>query len=158
MALVEEEIHAMLFELNRIRIGLGDALDNFGGADLNFKPAGRARLGLNFSSNDDARLLRETFKCVERGGIFFLGDDALDHAGAVAKNREEQLAGFTQVVKPSANRDAASGVLAGLFDGDDGRSGGSFLGHEFVCRVQERVARERRASIFFSSLSKTVRI
>ena len=69
-------------------------------------------------------------------GLLFVRDHALDNAGAVAKNREEQLAGFAQVVEPAANRHRFSGVLTGLVDGDDWRGVGSgglrLLGHAVV--------------------------
>ena len=57
--------------------------------------------------------------------MFFQRDDALNDARAIAKNREEQLAGFAHVVKPAANRDGLSGEFAGLLDSDDWRCGRS---------------------------------
>ena len=58
MAFVEQEIHAVLFELNRVGIGIRNALDDFDSADVNFISTGRARFGLNFSCDNDARFLR----------------------------------------------------------------------------------------------------
>ena len=59
MALVEQEIDAVLFELDRVRLRFRNALDHFDAADVNFVSAGRARFGLNFAGGDDARFLRE---------------------------------------------------------------------------------------------------
>ena len=48
MAPVEQEIDAVLFELDRIWLGFRDALHDFDAADVNFAAAGGARFGLEF--------------------------------------------------------------------------------------------------------------
>ena len=94
MAIVEEEIDAVLFELDGVGRGLVYFLQDLDFGDADFVAAGGALLGADFSGDDDAGFLREAFQCGEGVGTFFERDDALDDAGAVAKNREEQLAGF----------------------------------------------------------------
>ena len=112
MALVEEKIDAVLLQLNRIGLGFRDALDDFDLADVHFAAAGRARLGLNFAGGDDARFLRQALERGERLGMLLQRDDALHDAGAVAKNREKELAGFAHVVEPAANGDDAPACSA----------------------------------------------
>ena len=48
VALVEQEIDAVLFQLNRIGLRFRHALDHFDRADVHFAAAGRARLRLEF--------------------------------------------------------------------------------------------------------------
>src|SRR5580704_17011054 len=100
MAIVEEEIDAVLFELNRIESGLDDFLQDLDFGDADFVAAGSALFSANFSCDDDAGFLREAFESGEGVGTFFERDDALDDAGAVAKDREEELAGFALIVEP----------------------------------------------------------
>ena len=49
VAAVEQKIDAVFFELDRIRLGLRDALHDFHVRDAHFVAAGRARLGANSS-------------------------------------------------------------------------------------------------------------
>jgi len=79
-------------------------------------------LGADFSGDDDARFLRETFQRFKGLGIFLERADALDDSGTVAKNGKHQFAGFAQVVEPAANRYFLPVVRACLLDGDDGHS------------------------------------
>ena len=58
------------------------------------------------------------------GGYGGFGDDALDGAGAVAKDGEQQLAARAQVVEPAAQGDGLAFVLA---EGGDGGGNGSGL-------------------------------
>ena len=89
---------------------------NFGDAD--FEAAGGTLFGANFSGDDDAGLLREAFERGEGVGVFFQRDDALDDAGAVAKNREEEFAGFALIVEPALDGDFLRVVFAGVFNVD----------------------------------------
>jgi len=61
------------------------------------------------------------------------GDDALDGAGAVAEDGEEELAGGAEIVEPAAKGDGVAFVLADVGDGGDGGGGagggGGFDGH-----------------------------
>ena len=47
------------------------------------------------------------------------GDDALDGAGAVAEDGEEELAGLAQVVEPAAEGDGLADVLLEVGDGGE---------------------------------------
>src|SRR5215472_3019703 len=137
MAAVEEEIDAVLFELNGIRLRFRDFLDHADVADVNFVTARSAQFGLNFAGDNNAGLLRETFEVLEGLRLLFERDYTLNDAGAVAKNREEELAGLAEVVEPAANFHALACELAGLFDGDGGRGAGSrplgLVSHSSAC-------------------------
>ena len=89
MPLIEQEIDAVLLELNGVRGRLGNPLDHFDSAHVYFVTARGALFGVNLARNHDARLLRETLECGKCLGVFFERDDALHHARAVAKNRKE---------------------------------------------------------------------
>ena len=80
MAVVEQEIDAVLFELNRIGLGFRDALHDFDVRDADFEAAGRARLGANLAGDDDARFLRQPAQRFEGLRLLLLRDDALHHA------------------------------------------------------------------------------
>ena len=54
MAVIEQEIDAVFFQLNRIGSVVGHALHDFDRGDLNFEPARRALIRMNLSGNDDA--------------------------------------------------------------------------------------------------------
>ena len=120
MAMVEQEIDAVLFELDGVGSGLVNFLQDFDFGDADFVAAGGALLGANFSGDDDAGFLREAFQRGEGVGAFFERNDALNNAGAVAENREEQLAGFALIVEPAADGDFLRVVFAGVFDVDRG--------------------------------------
>ena len=121
MAMLHQEIDAVLFRSDGIGIGFGDALHDLDIRDVEFIAAGSALIGAHFAFDDDARFLREAFDGVEdfgRDGV--LRDDSLDDAGAVAKLREEQFAAFAEIVEPSANGDGLAFVFADFCDGADG--------------------------------------
>ena len=84
--------------------------------DAYFESARSTRLGADLPCDDDARFLREPLQRLKGFGAFFERTDALEDAGAVAKNGEHQFAGFAEIVKPSANRDFLSVVLPRLVD------------------------------------------
>ena len=60
MSLIQQEIDAVLFQLNRIRSFIGNSLHDFDRRDLNFKPARRALIGMDASRDDHAGLLRKS--------------------------------------------------------------------------------------------------
>ncbi len=120
VAAVEQKIDAVLLELDRIRLGFRDALHDFDARDAHLAAARRARLAANPSGDDDARFLRQSAQRGERFGLLFLRDHALQDAGAVAKNREEQLAGFALVIEPAADGDFLVQIFGDAIDGDDG--------------------------------------
>ena len=57
--MIHEEVDAMLFRSDRIRIGFGDALHDLNVGHVEFEAAGSALIGAHFAFDDDARLLRE---------------------------------------------------------------------------------------------------
>ena len=120
MALVEQKVHAVFLELDGEGRGFGNFLDDLNFADADFVAAGSALLGADFAGDDDAGFLREALEGFEGFGIFFQGADALNDAGAVAKNGEEQFAGFANIVEPAANGDFLAVVLACVFNRDNG--------------------------------------
>src|SRR5277367_5116260 len=105
MPLVEQKIDAMLLQLNGIGIRIGDALDDLDPTHMNFIAARRARFGLNLPRHDHARFLRESFQRAESHRLFFERNYTLDDSRAVAKNWKEELARFSQVIKPTADGD-----------------------------------------------------
>ena len=117
MPVVQQEIDAVLFELNRVGSVVRNALHHFDRGDLNFEPAGRALVGVNASRNDHARFLRQAAQGFERRRLVFQRDDALNRSRAVAKDREEQFPGFAQVVQPAAQRDFLPVVLSHVLNG-----------------------------------------
>ncbi len=123
VALVEQEIDAVLFELDGEGCGFRNALDDLDFGDAHFVPAGSALLGANLSRYNDAGLLREPLKRFESLRIFFERADALNDASAVPKDREDQLAGFANVVEPAADGDFLAVVFPCVFNGDRGHGG-----------------------------------
>src|SRR5580700_1684753 len=104
-------------------------MNHFDSTDVHLETARGALFGANGASDDYARFTRqslERFKCLR---LLFLRYDALDHPGAVAKNREKELARFALVVKPALYGHGAIDVLPGMFDGDDGSSCLLWLSH-----------------------------
>ena len=95
-------------------------MDNFDLADADFVTAGRAFFRADFAGDDDAGFLCQAFQRFECFGILFQRTDALDDAGAVAEDREEQFAGFAQVIEPAFERNFLAVIPADLLDGDGG--------------------------------------
>src|ERR1017187_10493007 len=144
MAVLHEEVDTVLLERDGVGVGLGHALHDCEVFDVELKSSRRALVGADVPSEDDRGLLGEAF---ERGEDF--GGDALDvgyaldGAGTVAKDGEEQLAALAQVVEPSAEGDGLAFMLAESGDGShlrwgwlcfDGRGdrGGRVFGHRFL--------------------------
>ena len=66
-----KKINAVFLELNRVRRGIGYALDDFDSADAHFKSARSAGLGSNHATDDDTGFLRQAFQRSENFGLFF---------------------------------------------------------------------------------------
>src|SRR5258706_16283323 len=92
MPLIQQEINAVLFQLNGVRSVIGDALHDFNRRDLNFEPARSAFIGMDASRDDHAGLLRKSSQRFERRRLILQRYDALDRPGAVTENREKQFA------------------------------------------------------------------
>ena len=108
-------------------------MDDVNFADADFVAAGSALLGADFAGDDDAGFLGETLEGGKGFGIFFEGADALNDAGAVAKDGEEEFAGFAKVVEPAANGDFLGVLFACVFNGNDSH------GEVFCCRFKRTV-------------------
>ena len=120
MAVLHQEVDAVLLERDGVGIGLGHALDDLEVFDVELISARRALVGAHLAGDNDARLLREAFECLEDFGRNALDVGyALDGAGAVAKDGKEQLAALAQVVEPSAQGDGLAFMLAEGGDGGD---------------------------------------
>ena len=122
MAVLHQEIDAMLFEGDGIGIVLRDPLDDLYVRDIEFVTAGRALVGPHFAFDDHARFLGQALEGIEhfwRDRVF--RDDALDDARAVAKLRKQKFAAFAQVVEPAPKGDGLAFVLADFNDGGYGR-------------------------------------
>src|SRR5258706_15478924 len=92
MPLIQQEIDAVLFQLNGVRSVIGDALHDFNRRDLNFEPARSAFIGMDASRDDHAGLLRKSSQRLERHRLILQRYHALDRSRAVAKNREKKFA------------------------------------------------------------------
>jgi hypothetical protein len=118
MAVLHEEIDAMLLEGDGVGVGLGDALNDLKVFDIELEAAGSALVGADLAGDDDAGLLSEAFEGLEdRGRDAFDVGDALDGSGAVTKDGKEQLAALAEVVKPAAEGDGLAFMLAESGDG-----------------------------------------
>ena len=116
MPLVEQEIDAVLFELDRIRLGFRHALHDFDALTCNSYPPGARGSAATFPVTMTLDSCVRPLRGVECVGLLLQRNDALDDARAVAKNREEQLARFAQIVEPSAKGDFLPHMLADMFD------------------------------------------
>jgi hypothetical protein len=123
VTLVEQEVYAVFLELNGKWRGIGNFLNDSDFGDADFKATRSALLGADFAGHDDAGFLSEAFESFEGIGIFFQGADTLDDAGAIAKDGENQLAGFANVVEPAANGDFLTVEFTGILNRDCGHSG-----------------------------------
>jgi hypothetical protein len=147
MAMVHQEIGAVFFGRDGVRIGLGNALHYFGALDVHFVTTGRALLGPNLAAQNDGRFLSQVFQCVKERCIDVgFHRDALHGAAAVAQKREDDLAGLAQVVKPSGDFHLFTGVLSGVFDSDSGVRAHVVLLYRLLTRAaRKRTARKQAA-------------
>ena len=65
MAVLHEEVDAVLLEGDGVGVGLGDALDDLQVFDVEFEAAGSALVGADLAGDDDAGLLGEAFEGLE---------------------------------------------------------------------------------------------
>ena len=134
MAMLHEEVDAVLLEGDGVGVGLGNALDDLNVFDIELEAAGGALVGADLAGDDDGRLLREAFERLEDCGRNALDvGDALHGSGAVAKDGKQQLAALAEVIEPSAQGDGLAFMLAESGDGGDGSGwscGGGFFRHE----------------------------
>jgi hypothetical protein len=119
--MLHEEVDAVLFGRDGEGCGLGDEVDDLDVRHVELEAGGGAGVGADSASDDDGGLLGEGLDAVEDlgwdGGT---GDDALDGAGAVAEDGEEELAALAHVVEPAAEGDRLADVVGERGDGGDG--------------------------------------
>ncbi len=129
MAMLHQELDAVLLGRDGIRIVRIDALQNLRIADVHLVAAGSALVGAHLAGDDHAGFLGQALDRLEQfGRDRVLGDDALDDAAAVAENGEQQFAALAQVVEPAANGDGLTFVLANFANGGDWSFGFDFRG------------------------------
>ena len=120
VAVLHEEVDAVLFERDGVRRFFGDALGDGDVLDVELEARGCAGVFADGAGDDERRLEGQGLEGVEDllgdGGF---GDDALDGAGAVAEDGEQQLAGAAQVVEPAAESDGLA-LCSEVGDGGDG--------------------------------------
>ncbi len=117
MAVLHEEVDAVLLGRDGVGIGLGDFLQDLHVGNVEFEAAGGALVGADFAFDDHARFLRQALEGVEgfgRDGV--LGDNTLNLTAAVTEDWEQKLSALAQVIQPSANGDRLAFVLADLGD------------------------------------------
>ena len=85
---VEQKINAMLLQLNRIRLRIGDALHHFDRAHTHFKSARCPRFRANRARGNHAGFLRQPLQRAENFGMFLLRNYPLHDSCAVAENRK----------------------------------------------------------------------
>src|SRR5271165_625786 len=110
----------MFLELDGEGGVFGNFLDDLDFGNANFVAAGGALLGADFAGDDDTGFLGEAFESCEGFGIFLQRANTLDNARAIAKDGEDELARFANVVEPAADRDFLSVVFASVFNRDHG--------------------------------------
>ena len=124
MAMLHQEIDAVLLERDRVRIGLGHALNHLHVFHVQLEAARGALVGADLAGDNHARLLRQAFERFKHRGRNALHvRHALHGPGAVAKDGEQQLAALAQVVEPSAQGDGLAFMLAEGGNGGDGAAG-----------------------------------
>src|SRR5437773_6901191 len=120
MAMLHQEIDAVLFERNGIGIVVRNALDDLNVGNIKFVAPWSALIRSDFAFNDDAGFLGETLHCIEhfRRDCAF-GNHALDHATAITEYREKKFAAFAEIVEPAADGDGLAFMLADFSDCSD---------------------------------------
>ena len=113
MPMLHQKIRAVLFRRDGIRRLLINQLHDFQIFNIQLIAARGPLVRTDFAAHDDRAFLRQRLDAREN---FFrhagFMRDTLDGAGAIAKNRKDKLAGFAQVVEPSAQGDGLAVVLA----------------------------------------------
>src|SRR5208283_2896732 len=119
MTMIHQEVNAVIFGRNRVWMLLGNVLQDAGAFHIQLVSTRSALLRPHFAANDDRTLLRESLQCFEDlFGELALHGNTLDHAAAIANNREDNLSGFAQIVEPARNLHSLSNVPAGIGDAD----------------------------------------
>jgi hypothetical protein len=113
--MLHEEFDPVLLGRNRVRIALGNPLQDLNAGHIELIPARRALVGADSPFDYHARLLCEAFYCVEYFGSHrIFRYHTLNQPGAIAELGEEQFPTFPQVVEPASNGDGLAFVLADI--------------------------------------------
>src|SRR4051812_46844998 len=119
MPVIHEEVDSMVFGRDRIGMILRDALEELCTVDIELIAARSACFSAHGTGDNDRALLGKTLQRVEcLFGQVALDGYALDQPTPITNERENNLAGLTQVVKPAANTDALSYVPTGFVNAD----------------------------------------
>ena len=118
MAVLHQEVDAMLLGRDGVGIRLRNPLHHLHGADVEFVPPGRALVGADLAFDDDTRFLGQTLDRVEHlRGNGVLRDHTLDEPAAVPEDRKQQFPALAQVVQPAADGDTMAVVFSDFGDG-----------------------------------------
>ena len=100
--MLHQEIDAVLLQRDRVRIGLGHALDHVDVLDIQLEPARRALVRPHLARNNDGRLLRQALQRLKHRWRHALNvRHALHRARSVTKDRKQQLARIRASCKAS---------------------------------------------------------
>src|ERR1044071_4640078 len=142
MAVLHQKIRAVFFARDGKWLVFRNALHYLHIAYVQLVAARRAPVGAAFSGNDHAGFVRQVLERVEYFRRYLvLGHDTLDHAGAVAKDRKNQLAALALVVQPALNGYSLAVMPANFRDGGDWR-----LSHCFHTEKLPHLATSSRRS------------
>src|SRR5207244_3522758 len=93
-------------------------------AYVEFISAGSAFVGAHFADHDHAGFVGKVLQRIKYFWRYLIfGHNTLNHARAVAKNGEDELAALTLVVEPAANSNGLAVMPANLRDCSDGGFG-----------------------------------
>src|SRR5215469_7278280 len=102
MAVLHQEVDAMLFERNRIGLVIRYTLNDLDAFDLHLVAAGSTLVGANLSADDHAGFLGQALnRLPDLRRDLGPHDHALNQAGSVTEDGEQQLAALSQVVEPA---------------------------------------------------------
>src|SRR5579864_5174595 len=118
MAVLHQEVNAMLFLRDRKRIIFRDTLQDFHIAYIQLVAARGTLVRAYFAGNYHARFVSKVLERVKNfRRHLVLRHNALNHAGAIAKDGKDELAAFALVVQPAPNGNGLAVMPANIRDG-----------------------------------------
>ena len=137
MAMVHQEVDTVVFGRDGVGRFERNGLDELGFFDVQFVAANGPRFGAQSSAQDQRRLLRQILQHLKHfDRDIRLHGDALNDAAAVADEREDDLAGLAEIVKPACDLDGFADVRSGLVNFDP-----TIIGHLESLQPAENFAR-----------------
>src|SRR5271166_1818053 len=119
MAMIHEEVNAVIFGCDRVWMFLGNVLQNAGAFHIEFVSASGTLLGPDLPSDNERTFLSEALQRFEDVlGELTLHRNALDHAAAIADDREDDLAGLAQIIEPASDLHSLANMLSCVCDPD----------------------------------------